>query len=645
MERKTLCGIAGIASSTSSPADLDRDLRRALNALRHRGPDGMGVWQASGDPIALGHRRLSIFDLSSAGDQPMESANGRYGLTYNGAIFNFWQIRRDLEARGYRFRSQSDTEVLLEAFAEWGTAAVNRFVGMFAFAIWDRVERHLTLCTDRFGIKPLYYFQAEGAFLFASELRGLAAFPALPRSIDPAALNEFLQYGYITPPHTILTGARKLPPATILQFRLDGSEPRVSTYWRPEDHTTPFAGSEGEAREHLDALLAEACGACLLADVPVGIFLSGGIDSSLVTAFVAKQSTQQPKTFTIGFSDRSVDESHFARAVASYLGTDHTEITITPEALRDAVPSWGRLYDEPFANTSGLPLHLLSLEARKSVKVALGADGGDELFGGYREYANLPRAMARWHRLPVLLRAAVARGAQGLPASVLAGTLRLASAGRLSATRDRSEKILCLLRNPSLARLFDTSRSTFLPDQIERLTGHYTPSHPVLDPAIADEAARLMRHDLAVSLPGSMLPKVDRVTMAAGIEARVPLLDHRLAEFALSLPTGLKIGALGNKHLLRSLLYDKIDRSLIDRPKQGFVVPLRAWLLKDLSPLVEDGLSPAAIAGTGCLETSEVARIVAQFRSGADVKHHRVWFLLAFVLWYQAFFEPPATPI
>ena len=530
------------------------------DTMAHRGPDDAGVWESADHTVALSHRRLSIVDLSPLGRNPMSWDDGRLWITFNGEIYNFLELRQELESAGHRFRSHTDTEVMLAAYDQWGLQCVERFAGMFAFAIWDVPKRRLWIVRDRLGKKPLYYAESLGTLRFASELKAIVVDDAVPRDIDTEGMRLFLQYGYVPSPRTIYSSVRKLPPAHYLIC--ENGAASVRRYWDPVPFAlgqTPIADAEAEAQ--LEARLSTAVRQRMIADVPLGGFLSGGIDSSLIVALMQEQSALPVKTFTIRFDNPELNEADHAAAVARHLHTEHHEQTCDERQMLDVVDRLPEMYDEPFADSSAVPTYLVSRIARELVTVALSGDGGDELFLGYPRYRLHTQAAAALG-MPRALRHAVAFGAAQLP------------------TR-RLRRIADVLRSDDTdpyARFV----SWWRPDDIARLTGRRPPDAP----AYADVQARagaLSREDrvalldLVSYLPEDILTKVDRASMAVSLEVRAPLLDHRVAEFALGLPSSLKRRGRTTKWLLRRLLYKRVPRALIDRPKMGFGVPLADW--------------------------------------------------------------------
>lgn len=638
-----MCGIAGLFDlSRGLPAGaLERMVGDMAVPLAHRGPDGDGTWVDEVAGIALGHRRLAVIDLSPAGAQPMTSADGRFVVVYNGEIYNAGELARDLAAAGGpALRGHCDTEVLVEACARWGVAeAASRCVGMFAFALWDKRERRLALVRDRLGIKPLYWGRAGRAVFFASELKAMAKAPGFSATLSPNALADYFRLGYVPAPATIYEGMYKLRPGRILEIGLDGVAAERS-YW--DLRAIAAAGSAApepmgpeEAVEALDSLLRDAVRRRLGADVPLGAFLSGGIDSSTVVSLMAAQSTAPVKTFTVGFAETDFNEAPHAKAVAAHLGTDHSELMVTPGDALDAIPHLAAIYDEPFADASAVPMFLVSRLARNSVTVVLSGDGGDELFAGYDRYRMAGLARLGW--LPGGLRRGLGRALGRVPPGLWDALARpLPQRLRPPAPGDKMAKV---------ARVFGADDD----DAVYRaLTAIWTdPGRLVLaartaddnDPALAREIpdflSRMQYLDTAGYLPDDILVKLDRASMAVSLEARVPLLDHRVVEFAWRLPARFKRRRGAAKWILRRVLDRYLPRHLVDRPKMGFGVPVGAWLRGPLRHWAEALLEPARLDGEGLLDGAMVARHWREHLSGRRNWSTQLWAVLMFQAWSE----------
>jgi asparagine synthase (glutamine-hydrolysing) len=634
-----MCGIAGFLDigRKLAPHALAANAASMGCALGHRGPDDRGVWTDAEAGVALAHTRLAIVDLSPMGAQPMVSSCGRFVISYNGEIYNSAELRDGLDAERRSLRGHSDTEILLELCAQDGVeATVPRLIGMFAFALWDRRSRTLALVRDRLGIKPLYWGRQGGRVLFASELSALEALPDFERRIDADAVAAYLRFAYVPAPQSIYAGIGKLAPGSILTIGPDGAD-RQARFWSLDDavakgRETPFGGSDGEAAEALDALLGDAVARRLVADVPVGAFLSGGVDSSTVAALMRAKSTGTVRTYSIGFSEKGFDEAPYARAVAEHLGTEHTEMRVSASDALGVIPDLSRIYDEPFADSSQIPTALLSRLTRRHVTVALSGDGGDELFAGYNR-----------HRAAALL----ARTPRGL-ASAAAWALSLAGPAvwdrafaaapkrfRLTQPGDKIAKLAAALRaGPDAAYRSAVSQ---WPDPAAIARGGTERCGLMDDPRLAsrvsEPAARMQYLDTLTYLPDDILTKVDRATMAVGLEARVPILDHRVVEFAWRLPMRMKLRGGETKWLLRRVLDRHAPRALFERPKAGLGIPLADWLRGPLRPWAEERLSEAALDAGGLVNPAPVRAAWEAHIAGRADHAHRLWAVLMLEDW------------
>ncbi len=627
-----MCGVAGIFIPGGAPNDaLHGGIRAMTERLHHRGPDGGDTWLDADAGIALGQRRLAIIDLSPAGAQPMQSKCGRYAITYNGEIYNAAEMRAPLEDAGLCFRGHSDTEVLLEAIARYGVlAAVRRTVGMFAFAVWDRKDRTLTLVRDRLGIKPLYWgpVGGDGTLGFASELSAFAAHPAWRGEIDRRALSAYLQLGYVPAPLSIWRGIAKLAPGTMLTIAADGSQ-RTEAFWSlPAQIANLRVSSKPPTAEMLapqiKACIADAVKCRLVSDVPLGAFLSGGIDSSLVAAHMQEASTRPVKTYSIGFEDAAYNEADYAAAVARRLGTDHTELTISEAALLDMVPDIPSMHDEPFADSSSIPTHALSKLTRAEVTVALSGDGGDELFAGYHRYLYSAR-VERWrNRLPGPARALAAGTLKAIPPSVIAGV----AGARGQGMADRVTKFANALAAADADAAYGaTVRLWHEGDPAD------CPAPEAPPPLLRRPEERMQYFDMLTYLPDDILTKVDRMSMAVALEVRVPLLDHRLVGLAWQLPFEAKLSGGVGKRILRDILAEYLPADLIDRPKMGFAVPLRRWLSGPLREWAETLVADTDWQGAYGLAPETVRRDWQGFVRAGRPNAHRIWSLLALAGW------------
>jgi asparagine synthase (glutamine-hydrolysing) len=619
--------------------------------LIHRGPDDAGTWVDSDAGVALGSRRLAIVDLSPAGHQPMLSFSERYVIVFNGEVYNFCELRQELEPKGHKFRGHSDTEVILAAVSEWGLeTAVQKFVGMFAFVLWDRQRRVLHLVRDRLGIKPLYYGWAGRTFLFGSELKAFRAHPDFTPEIDRNALALGMRFNYIPQPYSIYKGICKLPSGYILSVKGEGAphEDQLATYWSGKEvaeraAADPFKGSEAEATEQLETLLRAAVRLRMVADVPLGAFLSGGIDSSTVVALMQAQSNRPVKTFTIGFQEKEYDEALYAKQVAAHLGTEHTELYLTPEETLAVIPKLPILFDEPFSDSSQIPTYLISALARRQVTVSLSGDGGDELFAGYPRYFRASSAWAALRWLPAAARRALATLiiSQG-PASYSRWLAWLSPLlGRYGRAGTAGEKI------HKLAEVLTTEGAEAL---YLHFVSHWKhPSDVVLGaaeiptvftdsqqwPEIANYWDRMMFFDLATYLPDDILTKVDLASMGVSLEARVPLLDHRVVEFAVKIPISMKVRNGRGKWLLRQVLERYVPRRLINRPKMGFSVPIDEWLRGPLKSWAEELFNPDRLRREGYFRPEPIRKLWAEHLSGQRNWGDNLWDVLMFQAWRE----------
>ncbi len=642
-----MCGIAGMIDwRASTGSDALRSIGEAMSdTLRHRGPDGSGVWVEAESGAMLSQRRLAIIDLSEGGAQPMHSADRRHVIVFNGEIYNYRDIRRELEACGRVMRSDSDTEVLLEACAAWGVeSAIERAIGMFAFALWDRGARTLSLVRDRLGIKPMYYAATPDRLLFASELKALRAAPDWTPTIDEDAVAGYLRHGYIAQPRTIYREAAKLPPGHILTARQDAA-PKLKCFWdlrsiaiAGQSRNDPAPDPE-EAVERLDALLREAVRLRMIADVPLGAFLSGGINSSTVVALMQAQSTRPVKTFSIGFHARGYDEAQHARQVAAHLGADHTEFYVEPRHALDVIPRLPEWYDEPFADPSQIPTFLVSELTRRHVTVALSGDGGDELFAGYPRYRLAQRTAQALNAVPGLLHAPIASALRALSPAAwnrLLGWVPSRLRGPLSG--DKLLKAATLFDHPEPDAIYRRLVSQWdKPDEVAAAGAE--PHGPFWDTTLARDfpalIPRLQYLDMVTYLPDDILTKVDRATMAVGLEGRVPLLDHRVVAYSWTLPLDFKIRHRQSKWLLRRVLDRYVPQRLIDRPKMGFGVPIDAWLRGPLRDWAESLLAPARLNSLGLVRAAPVRRAWQEHLEGTRNWQYPLWTVLMLQAWRE----------
>jgi asparagine synthase (glutamine-hydrolysing) len=643
-----MCGIAGFVGKTVDVGQPEALARAMAGTLTHRGPDDGGVWTDAAAGVALAHRRLSVLDLSPEGRQPMTSADGRYVIVYNGEIYNHTEMRAAVG--DHLWRGHSDTEVLVETIARWGIERTLKYAtGMFALAVWDRQTQTLILARDRLGEKPLYYGHQAGVFLFGSELKALRAYPGFRADVDRQALTLFLRHNAIPAPYSIYQGIRKLPPGTYLSLTRDGRETAPISYWSAHEVAehgvrNSFGGTEQEAIEELDRLLRQAVAGQMMADVPLGAFLSGGIDSSTVVALMQAQSKRPVKTFTVGFWEKGYDEAQHAQAVAKHLGTDHTELRVTPAEALAVIPRLPQLYDEPFADSSQIPTFLISQLARRQVTVSLSGDGGDEVFGGYNRYVWAPKLWRTLRLLPRPLRTAMSGMATAVSPNAWdsffsSATRVLPRAWRYSEAGDKLHKLaevldvsgpdeiywrlISLWKRPS-----ELVRGGDEPSMVQHTRGEWG--------ALTDFEHRMMYLDLVTYLPDDILVKVDRAAMGVCLETRVPFLDHRVVEFAWKLPLTMKIRNGTSKWILRQVLNKYVPQTLTDRPKMGFGIPISSWLRGPLRDWAENLLDPSRLRDQGYFNPVPIRDKWQEHLSGKRNWQYQLWSVLMFQTWAEA---------
>jgi len=636
-----VCGIAGFHAP--GVPDAEASCRRMLASIAHRGPDGTGVW-SEGDAV-LGHLRLAIIDVGQGGHQPMRAHHDRFVISYNGELYNYRELRAELEAQEpVAWRGSSDTEVMLEAIARWGLKpALARFNGMFAFALFDRHSGELSLARDRFGEKPLYWHATPERLVFASELRAIEASDLVPLSISRDAVLEQLQRAAVPAPMSIYEAVSKLPPASVLQWR-PGQQVRIEPYWSLEatvrEATAHRFEDEGLALEALEAALAESVRLRMVSDVPLGAFLSGGIDSSLVVALMQQQSSRPVETFSIGFDVDGYDESAHARAVAAHLGTRHREQIISGADALAVVPQLGALFDEPFSDASQIPTCLVSRLARAHVTVSLSGDGGDELFCGYKRYFSTPAMWRAMNRVPLrrTVGAVLSRTPAGTLDRVAGGLRRLADRhGRPGRIGPKLRRFGRWMGASSLDELYGLTHGRLL-DPGHLLAGEGAHGMPVRLPDWLDGVERMAYADTQDYLSNDILAKVDRAAMAVSLETRVPLLDPGVLSIAWRLPVSMKVRDGQGKHLLREVLFRHVPRELIERPKMGFGAPVGAWLRGPLHDWSADLLAPARLERQGLYDARAVSALRAAHLSGRDGDEHagKLWAILMMQAWLDA---------
>lgn len=645
-----MCGIAGLWPL--GPSASARDIAGAMIAtLHHRGPDGQDVWHDPASGVALGHARLAIVDLSPAGAQPMRSASGRHVIVFNGEIYNHISVRETLEREGAApaWRGHSDTETLLAAIEAWGVeGALPAITGMFAFALWDTASKRLILARDRFGEKPLYWASTPRGLVFGSELKALVRSGLLERRLSRDAAAAMMRHNNIPAPLTVYEDVWKLMPGHWMAFDAPARPGNPQPYWSAAQawacgRAQPFDGSDADAIGEFERLMGTAVRQQMVADVPLGAFLSGGIDSSTVVALMQSQSSRPVRTFSIGFHEAAYNEADAAKAVARHLGTQHTELYVTPQDALDVIPRLPVMYCEPFADSSQIPTHLVARMARQHVTVALSGDAGDEVFGGYNRYVFGPGLRRRMAALPLPARRWLAAMLGWLPPSqwdrmfALAGRL-VARSARFSDAGDKIAKVARALPARSDDELYESFISQW-PDPHKVVPGanepHSVPNWSALGLESLDFTERMMLMDTLGYLPNDILVKVDRATMATSLESRVPFLDHQLYEFAASLPLRFKVRDGVSKWLVRQVLYRHVPQALIDRPKVGFGIPIDRWLRGELREWAEALLAPQALQRTGMFDVAVVRQAWQRHLSGRWNLQHALWCVLMYQAWHE----------
>jgi asparagine synthase (glutamine-hydrolysing) len=630
-----MCGISGFIDFSKK---TDKAILEKMNRIMaHRGPDGEGyaVFQTENATAGLGHRRLSIIDLSAGGNQP--KTYGNLHLSFNGEIYNYAEIKKRLEDKGHRFDSHSDSEVILHAYEEWGSDALQQFIGMFAFVIYDEAKQKLFACRDRAGVKPFFYYWKDGLFLFASELKALMQHPAFEKDINTDAVAAFMQYGYVPTPHCIFNNAHKLKPGHFLEFDISKRSFEAVQYWSVYDaYNKPTLKIDlPEAIEETEKLLTSAFQYRMVSDVPVGVFLSGGYDSSCVTAILQKNNTEKIKTFTIGVPDAGLNEAPFAKEIAAHLGTDHTEHYCTEKEALEIVPQLPFFYDEPFADSSAIPTTLVSQIAREKVIVALSADAGDEIFAGYNRYDFMSQYGKKLQKIPGLIRKTAAAVMDVVPAN------SIPVLNKKYLFHSRYEKVKSLLKEPSARNVLmsmtqqmsDKDAAALFKTNTGRLSTLFDSKE------LKEENYSILSYMMAIDyqtyLLDDILQKVDRAGMSVSLEGREPFLDQRIIEWAAQLPLEYKYNNGNKKFIIKEIVHKYIPKEMMDRPKMGFGIPISAWLQNDLKPFVDQYFDEGFIEKQNIFNNDVIQRIKKSFYHGKIERAEKIWYLLMFQMWYD----------
>ena len=632
-----MCGITGFIDFTDRTSKSE--LIAMTDKLLHRGPDASGYFyqQKNNYAIGLGHRRLSIIDLSPAGNQPMQFLNERYWIIFNGEIYNFAEIKQRLSEMGHRFDTHSDTEVILHAYHEWGTDALQHFIGMFAFVIYDTESEKLVCCRDRAGVKPFFYYWKNNLFLFGSELKALIASRHFEKEIDINAVGSFMQFGYIPAPHCIFKDTYKLLPAHTLVLDLKTKTMETEMYWNVYDcyNREKLKISINDAVDETEKVLEKAFNYRMVADVPVGIFLSGGYDSSCLVSLLQRNKTQKLKTFTIGFEDKKLNEAQYAKEIAAVLGTDHHEHYCSEKDALNVIPDLPYYYDEPFADSSAIPTILVSKMARENVTVALSADAGDEIFGGYDRYEWMLKYYKRMNTIPAIARKSGAALLRAIPIE------KLPTFHDDNIFQKKYEKLATILSDPSPQNIFmgmtanhsEKERNNLFIEKVETIfSAHYSQK---LDLNHFDPLTYAMAKDYQTYMVDDILQKVDRATMSVSLEGREPFLDQHVIEWAGSLPAEYKIYNGQRKYILRQIVHKYIPEKLMDRPKMGFAVPVKDWLNDILKPLVDNYLGDTFIKKQNIFNNEYIVQVKRSYYEARKENDYKIWFLLMFQMWYD----------
>lgn len=614
-----MCGITGFIDFKRKSSE--QNVVAMTSCMQHRGPNGQGIFfqEESNIQVGLGHRRLSIIDLSNAADQPMTFED--LTIVFNGEIYNFQEVKDELLSKGRNFSTSSDTEVILQAFEEWGTESVQKFIGMFAFVIYNKSTGEFWMFRDRTGIKPFYYYQKEGLILFASELKCFHQHPGFEKELNINSVAHFLQYGYLSGNQSIFKNVKKLKPGTFLYFSTNDDELKETVYWNAADYYQKPKLKIGlnEAILDTEKLLQSACRYRMVADVPVGVFLSGGYDSTLVTALLQKDQTQKIKTFTIGVEDKNLNEAVYAKEIADRLGTDHTELYCTELEMFDLMEKLSFHYDEPFGDSSAIPTMLVSRLASEHVTVALSADGGDEVFGGYNRYDYIPKLkkLQKLSKIP-------------LPYNFLAD--------QFISNKSEAERYKKLLKNPTAYQLAEVLNTAFRNEDLLKLFKSdilLNSDNHFQNKLIKGDLSRMMYYDYVTYLPDDILTKVDRATMTFSLEGREPLLDHRVLEYAATLPDEYKYNNGQKKYILKKIVHQYVPQEMMNRPKMGFGVPVFSWLQNSLKDKLDFYLGSSFLKEQNVFNEKEILKLKTEILSGKDRHYQKLWYLLVFQLWYD----------
>ena len=630
-----MCGISGFVDfNKKTGKEILENMNRTLS---HRGPDGegYGIYNNNAAVVGLGHRRLSIIDLSEGGSQPKTFQS--LHITFNGEIYNYAEIKKTLEGKGRSFQSHSDSEVILQAYAEWGSNALQQFIGMFSFVIYDEVSQKLFACRDRAGVKPFFYFWKNDLFLFGSELKALMQHPEFEKKINIDAVAAYMQYGYVPTPHSIFCDTYKLKPGHFLEVDLKTKNYQTQQYWNVYDayNKPPLKISLPDAITETESLLTNAFQYRMVSDVPVGVFLSGGYDSSCVTALLQKGSTEKIKTFTIGVPDAGLNEAPFAKEIANHLGTDHTEFYCTHKEALEIVPQLPYFYDEPFADSSAIPTTLVSRIAREKVTVALSADAGDEIFAGYNRYDYVMKYGKKLQNIPGFMRKTAAAMMDAIPAA------SIPILNKKYLFHSRYEKLKTLFKNPSEQNILmsitqqmnDKGIASLFKNSILSLTSAFDSRE--LQKEFHSTLSMMLAVDYQTYLLDDILQKVDRAGMSVSLEGREPFLDQRIIEWAAQLPNEYKYNNGNKKFILKEIVHKYIPKKMIDRPKMGFGIPIADWLLNDLKPFVDQYFDDDFITRQNIFNNHEVQRIRQSFYQGKIERAEKIWYLLMFQMWYD----------